>query len=86
MLTFGMPREQNSPWVPSASAQLRPRLALRAAARKAQRHRFQQLAHSLFTLSPKSENQLLCFHGRAHDFVELGGAALAKASKMQSDT
>jgi hypothetical protein len=36
-------------------------------------HCLQAVAHSLCDLLPRSENQLVCFHGIAHDFVEMGG-------------
>jgi hypothetical protein len=39
---------------------------------------FHHLAHSCLALFPKSENQLLHFQWRAHDFGEMGGAPFSK--------
>jgi hypothetical protein len=36
-------------------------------------HCLQAVTHSFCDLLRKSENQLACFHGIAHDFVEMGG-------------
>jgi hypothetical protein len=43
---------------------------------------FQSLPHSFCALLHKSENQLLYFHARAHDFGEMGGwSKIAKAER-----
>jgi hypothetical protein len=44
----------------------------------------QHFTHSLRALFSKSENQLLCFHARAHDFVEMGGVPKTKAKQRAS--
>ena len=72
MLTFAMPLGHNSCFIPCPDASRYPRAA-RGQERKPLTHYFQQLAHSFLRSLPKSENQLLCFHAPAHDFVEIGG-------------